>query len=63
MPALDYLESKNHKQVAPSLFIGLGGSGRDILREIKRRLKPIYGGLVPGVSQFLYIAPWPGGVC
>lgn len=59
MSALDYLQSKRHKDVAPSLFVGLGGSGRDILREIKRRLRAIYGGALPGVYQFLYVDTAP----
>jgi hypothetical protein len=59
MSILNHLESKNRKEVAPSLFIGLGGSGRDILREIKRRLRAIYGGSLPGVYQFIYIDTAP----
>jgi hypothetical protein len=59
MNVLHHLESKTHKEVTPSLFIGLGGSGRDMLREIKRRLRAIYDGSLPDVYQFLYMDTAP----
>jgi hypothetical protein len=52
-------DNENNKEVVLALFVGLGGSGRDILLEIKRRLRAIYGGWLPGVFQFLYIDTAP----
>ena len=59
MPIFDHLGNGNPNEIAPALFIGMGGSGRAILREIKSRLRDIYHGELPGVYQCLYIDTAP----